>query len=182
MLFCLLVYLFSAVGSFVYFGLHYDLIKEHSVKSDMTLEEYHAMNLAKRDFFMKHPEPYLWDFLTDTLISVIRIVSGIILGIAPVILLIFDGIQTGTSVLLSLFEDSLIGIIFHFLFKISYVLAGIIASTLGISLFLSLLKSKNRTKNIINAAKNSLIIFITIIIPLLLLAAIFNWLSLIIYF
>ena len=180
-LFCILVYLISAIGGFIYYGLNYETLKETSVKSDMTAEEYHELRLDKSDFFINHYfDIYLLDGLINILVTAVRIASGILFGIIPTLLLIIDGLTTSNSILLSVFEDSIIGIVFQSLCILSQTLALIPASALGISLFLSIFQSKQRLKNITSALKDSLIVFITIIIPLLLIATIFNWLSLII--
>ena len=147
----------------------------------MTAEEYHELRLDKSDFFINHYfDIYLLDGLINILVTAVRIASGILFGIIPTLLLIIDGLTTSNSILLSVFEDSIIGIVFQSLCILSQTLALIPASALGISLFLSIFQSKQRLKNITSALKDSLIVFITIIIPLLLIATIFNWLSLII--
>jgi len=166
----------------IYFGLNYEELKESSIAFGLTKEEYHELRIDRGDYFLSYPLPYLWDFFINLPITAFRIISGVLIGIIPVIMLILDGIQTGSSVLMSLIEDSVLGFVFNLLALISRMIVAIVSSTLGLALFLSIIKSKKRLKNFTQTLRESLIVFLTLLLPLLLLASIFQWLSIIYYF
>ncbi len=113
--------------------------------------------------------------------SFLQIITGIAFAIFPLFIIIAQGISNGNSIIYTYRMDGLfysLLIVPHSIFEIPSM---IISCSLGIKIFLSLFKSKNRIKDMIQEYKNSIIVFLFIIIPLLIIASIIESLLIMIF-
>ena len=124
---------------------------------------------------------FIYIFSHNIIASLFRIVTGIVLGIIPIFYIISDGISNSYSLVSSMIDEgvyrALLGFLPHSLFETP---AFILSSSLGLMIFISVFK-KDRMKNIIKTFKESLIVFTSIILPLLFIAAIIESVAILIY-
>mgnify|MGYP001585762599 CR=1 FL=1 len=168
------LYILFLVGGLIYNSMTYTKFSFSSEESKAAYQEFFKTTNFKDTFIGN----FQHIFFHNAIASLFRIATGIILAIIPLWLIINDGILDSAAIINSGY-NILFSFIPHGIFEIP---AMIISSSLGVMIFLSILKSKNRRKNIIQAYKNTFLIFLLIIIPLLLIAGIIEALEIMILF
>lgn len=169
-----ILYVLFFVGGLIYNGMTYTKFSFSSEEAKAGYQEFFKATNFKDTFI----ENFQYLFFHNAIASLLRIATGIILAIIPLWLIIDDGILDSAAIINS-GHNILFSFIPHSIFEIP---AMIISSSLGVMIFLSILKSKNRRKNILQAYKNTFLIFLLIIIPLLLIAGIIEALEIMILF
>ncbi len=151
--------------------LHYNLTYEGFSSIEAKDGYYQAMKEINfnENFFVN----FFKIFTQNIIASLFRIFGGILLGIIPVFLIIDDAISNSYSLVASTIDDGIIRALLlfipHSLFEIP---ALILSSSFGLIIFLSLFKKGKKIDNLKNTCKESLIIFLLWIFPLLLVAGI----------
>ncbi|RLE45859.1 hypothetical protein DRJ22_03410 [Candidatus Woesearchaeota archaeon] len=118
-------------------------------------------------------------FTHNTLASLIRIPTGLLLGAPPTYSVILSAYTTSGWLIKKVSSKGFLPILRYLPHVIIEAIALTLSSVLGVMWFLSLLK-KDRAKRLKQTIKNSIIIFLTIILPLLLLSSILETVSLLI--
>lgn len=171
------LYILFFVGGLIYNNLTYTKFSFSSEDVKNSYEEFFRLTTFK-DTLIGNFGAILFH---NAISGLFNIATGIVLAIVPVGLIAYSGFSHSTSIMASRydFSNTLFLLVPHSIFEIP---ALILSSSLGVMIFLSIFKSKDRKKNIIQAYKNILLIFLLIIIPLLLIAAILEALEIMIFF
>ncbi|MEK6818441.1 MAG: stage II sporulation protein M [Nanoarchaeota archaeon] len=116
---------------------------------------------------------FFYLFFHNVLASGFRIISGIFFCIIPIGSIVDDALSNSYTLVSEVIERGFLSwfckFIPHSIFEIP---ALIISSALGVSIFFSVLKKKQRFTNLKNSFKDAFIVFVFIILPLLLIAAV----------
>ena len=121
-------------------------------------------------------------FVHNLIASLVRILGGILLGVIPIFFIINGAITNSYSLVSFAVDDSLVKSLLlfvpHSLFEIPALM---LSSSFGLMLFLTLFGKKKKIENLKNSIKDSLIIFLLWILPLLFVAAIIESILIMIY-
>lgn len=168
------LYILFLVGGLIYNGMTYAKVSFSSEDAKNAYQEFFKTTNFKDTFIGN----FQYIFFHNIIASLFRIAMGIILAIIPLWLIIDDGISSSFAIINSGYNP-LFSFIPHGIFEIP---AMIISSSLGVIIFLSMFELGSKKNNLIQAYKNALIIFLLIIIPLLLIAAILEALEIMVFF
>ena len=162
-----LIYLLSFIGGFLYYNSTYEGFSSDEVKTSYM--EWYKSDVLKDNFF----DNFTTIFPHNIIASLFRIISGLLFAVFPIFNVIHGAILD-SYVFVSEIKDKTFYLVIngwlpHSLIEIP---AHILASSLGVMIFLSIFKSKNKILNIVQAYKDSLIVFVFIILPMMLVAAI----------
>ena len=161
------IYFISLIIGIIYHSNTYKGFSSDDAKEGWY--KFYKFAFLKDNYF----DNFMIIFPHNIIASLFRIISGVLFAIFPIFNII-DGAISDSYILVSTTTDKnfhllLIGWLPHSLIETP---AFILSSSLGVMIFLSLFKPKNKIQNIIEAYKDSLIILIFIILPMLFFAAI----------
>ncbi len=170
------LYILVLVSGLIYNSMTYTN-SFSSEDAKQAYDEFFKTTMVKDTFIGN----FIYIFSHNIIASLFRIVTGIVLGIIPVFYIISGGISSSYSLVSSVIDKrvyyALWSFLPHSLFEIPTF---ILSSSLGLMIFISVLK-KDRIKNVIRAYKESLIVFTSVILPLLFIAAIIEAVVILIY-
>ena len=116
---------------------------------------------------------FFYLFFHNAQASLLQIISGIFLGIIPIVLTIDWAMSNSYSLVSFIINNnlpnSLLFSVPHSLFEIP---AFILASSFGVTLFLSLFKNGGKIKNLRASLRDSAVVFLLWVLPLLVIAGI----------
>ncbi len=162
-----MVYAVSLLAGMVYYNVTYDGFSSIEEKEGF----YQAMKEINFDenFFVNFSKIFIHNFIA----SLLRIGGGIVFGIIPIFLIVNDAISNSYNIVASTLDDGIRKALFLFIpHSVFEIPAFILSSSFGLIIFLSLFKKGRKIHNLKNACKESLIIFLLWIAPLLLVAGI----------
>jgi stage II sporulation protein M len=172
------VYILFLVGGLIYNSMTYSN-SFSSEDAKKAYDEFFKTSQLKETFTGN----FIFLFSHNAVASLFRITTGIIFAIIPAWLVIDGGISNSAAIINGAMQynlsRSLLSILPHSIFELPAI---IISSSLGVMVFLSLFKPKNRGRNVIQAYKDALIVFLFVILPLLLIAGIIESLEIMIFF
>lgn len=121
-------------------------------------------------------------FTHNLIANLFRIFSGIIFGIIPILLIIDNAVSNSYAIVSSAIDEGIATTMLLYLpHSILEIPAFILSSAFGLVIFLSLFKKGKKIDNLKNAFKESLIIFLLWIVPLLLLAGVIESIIIVTY-
>lgn len=175
----LILYLLFLIIGLIY---SYANCSSYTFSSDAvkkSYEEWQKTTIYKPTFI----ENFLYIFIHNSIAGLFRIVTGIFFGILPLYLEIDSGFNDGAMLIQAYMQNGLYSALINFLpISIIEIPALIISSAFGIKIFFSILRKNNRINNTVQSFKDSLLVFIFIIMPALFLAGLIESLLIMIYY
>ena len=168
-IFVALLYLIFFIGSLFYFDYAYKNDTENRGIVKSFEEDYGELPVASSTkFFGIFMEIFLWNSFSMLIIILI----GPLFGILPVLIIISASIYHGFAMI---FTSQNSGIIIHLLYKYGHgfleIPAFILSVSLSIVTFFSFFKSNSKMKKIMEVYKQSILVYLFVILPLLLIAS-----------
>ena len=167
--------LFFIIGTI--YSLNHSSYSFSSEDAKNAYEEYFITTTFKQTFLGN----FQYIFFHNVVANLYGIMTGIVFAIIPVGVIISMGVSNSMVIISSEygFWRTLFSFVPHSIFEIPAI---ILSSSLGVMIFFSIFKSKDKKKDITQAYKNALLVFLLIILPLLLIAGIIEALEIMIFY